>query len=147
MKRYRVIICNLVCLTCLFLLPQGCDSKSEAPATPKIVRKKIVAQANTKAARPQAKNVRIPKTQKAVKRVPPKASTPVAVARQDSSATVQKSQTPAAAPRQAVLFPWRFSVPLYPCPWWWQCFFRPPAAPWTGWPDYPGGFPSGPGWF
>jgi type IV pilus assembly protein PilP len=105
MKRYRVIICNLVCLTCLFLLPQGCDSKSEAPATPKVVRKKIVAQANTKAARTKAKNVRIPKTQKAVKRVPPKASTPVAVARQDSSATVQKSQTPAAAPRQAALEP------------------------------------------
>jgi len=95
MKRYRVITCNLVCLTCLLLLPQGCDSKSEAPATPKVVRKKIIAQANTKSARPKAKTVRTPKVQQAAKPAPPKASTPA----------VQKPQTPPAAPPKVALEP------------------------------------------
>ena len=92
MKKYRLITCNLVCLTCLFLLPQGCDSKSEATATPKVVRKKIVAQVNPKAANPGAKNVRITKTEKPAKPAKPKASTPVVVARKNNNKALQKPQ-------------------------------------------------------
>lgn len=103
MKKYRVIICNLVCITCLFLLPQGCDSKSEAPATPKVVRKKIVGQPNMQAASPKTENIRIPKTQKAAQPAPPKPSTPVVVARKDTKAIAQNPQAaPAASPKRAL---------------------------------------------
>ena len=105
MKRYRVITCNLVCLTCLLLLPQGCDSKSVAPAAPKVVRKKIIAQASTKAARPKANTVPTPKAQQAAKPAPPKASTPAVVASNEKNTTLQKPQTPPAAPPKMALAP------------------------------------------
>ncbi len=103
MKKYRLIICNLVCITCLFLLPQGCDSKSEAPATPKVVRKKIVGQLNMQAASPKAENIRISKTQKAAQPAPPETSKPVVVARKDTKAIAQK---PKAAPTAPPKRPW-----------------------------------------
>jgi type IV pilus assembly protein PilP len=103
MKKYRVIICNLVCITCLFLLPQGCDSKSEAPATPKVVRKKIVGQPNMQAASPTAENIQIPK--KAAQPAPPKPSKPVVVARKDTKAIAQTPKASPAAPPQTALEP------------------------------------------
>ena len=49
MKKNLIIICNLACLICFFIVLLSCDQPSSKPATPKIVRKKIGNQPNTKA--------------------------------------------------------------------------------------------------
>jgi type IV pilus assembly protein PilP len=54
MKKNLIIICNLACLICFFIVVLGCDQPASTPATPKIVRKKIRAQTDKKAAAPKA---------------------------------------------------------------------------------------------
>ncbi len=58
MKKNLIIICNLACLICFFIVLLGCDQPGSKPATPKIVRKKIRAQTDEKAAAPTAQTVR-----------------------------------------------------------------------------------------
>ncbi len=52
MNKFYKIICKLACFLCLFAFVGGCSDQSAAPEKPKVVRKKIVAQAKT-AARPR----------------------------------------------------------------------------------------------
>ena len=63
MKKNLIIICNVACLICFFIVLLGCDQPASEPATPKIVRKKIGKQ-------PDKQDV-------AQKTQPPKASQPV----------------------------------------------------------------------
>jgi type IV pilus assembly protein PilP len=58
MKKNLIIICNLACLICFFIVLLGCDQPANKPATPKIVRKKIGAQTGKKAAAPKAQTVK-----------------------------------------------------------------------------------------
>jgi type IV pilus assembly protein PilP len=58
MKKNLIIICNLVCLFCFLIVLLGCEQPASQPATPKIVRKKIRAQQDEKAAAPKAQPVR-----------------------------------------------------------------------------------------
>ena len=52
MNKFHEIICKLACFLCLFAFASGCSDQSAAPEKPKVIRKKIVAQAKT-AARPR----------------------------------------------------------------------------------------------
>ena len=52
MNKFYKIICKLACFVCLFAFAGGCSDQSAAPKKPKVVRKKIVAQAKP-ASRPQ----------------------------------------------------------------------------------------------
>ena len=65
MKKNLIIICNLACLICFFIVLLGCDQPASKPATPKIVRKKSGTQTDKKAAAPKAQPV--PKSKPAVK--------------------------------------------------------------------------------
>ena len=58
MKKNLIIICNLACLICFFIVLLGCDQPANKPATPKIVRKKIRTQTDEKAAAPKAQTVK-----------------------------------------------------------------------------------------
>jgi type IV pilus assembly protein PilP len=58
MKKNLIIICNLACLICFFIVVLGCDQPASKPATPKIVRKKIRAQRDKKAAAPKAQTAK-----------------------------------------------------------------------------------------
>ena len=58
MKKNLIIICNLACLICFFIVLLGCDQPASKPATPKIVRKKIRTQTAEKAAAPKAQTVK-----------------------------------------------------------------------------------------
>jgi type IV pilus assembly protein PilP len=58
MKKNLIIICNLTCLICFFIVLLGCDQPANKPATPKIVRKKIRAKTAKTAARPMAQTVK-----------------------------------------------------------------------------------------
>jgi type IV pilus assembly protein PilP len=88
MKKYLIIICNLACLICFFIVLLGCDQPASKPATPKIVRKKIRMQTDEKAAVPEAQTVKkpqpLPKPEPAAKPSGPDkqapASQPVVVA-------------------------------------------------------------------
>jgi hypothetical protein len=71
MKKNLIIICNLACLICFFIVLLGCDQPTSKPATPKIVRKKILAQSDKKAAAPKPQTVKssqpLPKSEAATK--------------------------------------------------------------------------------
>ena len=58
MKKNLIIICNVACLICFFIVLLGCDQPASKPATPKIVRKKIRAQTDEKAAAPETQPIR-----------------------------------------------------------------------------------------
>jgi type IV pilus assembly protein PilP len=58
MKKNLIIICNLACLICFFMVLLGCDQPADKPATPKIVRKKIRTQTDKKAAAPKAQTAK-----------------------------------------------------------------------------------------
>jgi type IV pilus assembly protein PilP len=58
MKKNLIIICNLACLICFFTVLLGCDQPASKPASPKIVRKKIIQQADKKAAAPKAQTAK-----------------------------------------------------------------------------------------
>ena len=71
MKKNLIIICNLACLICFFIVLLGCDQPASKPATPKIVRKKIGTQTDKKAAAPKAQPAKgsqpVPKSKPAAK--------------------------------------------------------------------------------
>jgi len=58
MKKNLIIICNVACLICFFIVLLGCDQPASKPATPKIVRKKIRAQTDERAAAPETQPIR-----------------------------------------------------------------------------------------
>jgi type IV pilus assembly protein PilP len=60
MKKNLIIICNLTCLICFFIVVLGCDQPASTPATPKIVRKKIRAQGDKKTAVPKVQTAKRP---------------------------------------------------------------------------------------
>jgi type IV pilus assembly protein PilP len=80
MKKNLIIICNLACLICFFIVLLGCDQPADKPATPKIVRKKIGSQTGKKAAAPKAQTVKrsqsLPKSKPAAKPTDPGKQTP-----------------------------------------------------------------------
>jgi len=90
MKKNLIIICNLACLICFFIVLLSCDQPANKPATPKIVRKKIRTQTAKKDAAPETQTVKrsqpLPKSEPAAK--PPPASQPPVLAK--------KSEPPAA---------------------------------------------------
>ena len=71
MKKNLIIICNLACLICFFIVVLGCDQPASKPESPKIVRKKIRQQPDKKAAAPEAQTAKRsqpqPKSKPAVK--------------------------------------------------------------------------------
>jgi type IV pilus assembly protein PilP len=95
MKKYLTIICNLACLICFFIVLLGCDQPANKPATPKIVRKKIGAQTDKKAAAPKAQTVKrsrpLPESKPAAK--PSPASQPPVLAQKSEPPAVQTGET------------------------------------------------------
>jgi type IV pilus assembly protein PilP len=85
MKKNLIIICNLTCLICFFIVLLGCDQPADRPATPKIVRKKIRAKTAKKAARP--------KTQTVKKSQPPPAAEPSVLAKKSEAPAVKTAKT------------------------------------------------------
>jgi len=83
MKKNLIIICNLTCLICFFIVLLGCDQPADKPAAPKIVRKKIRAKTTKKTA--------LPKRQTVKKSQPPSQSKPAA----EPSGLAKKSEAPA----------------------------------------------------
>jgi type IV pilus assembly protein PilP len=53
MKKYHVLIRNLVCLICLTTFLWGCEQSAEPPPKPKVVRKKIIAKPTTTETQPK----------------------------------------------------------------------------------------------
>jgi type IV pilus assembly protein PilP len=81
MKKNLIIICNLACLICFYIVVLGCDQPASTPATPKIVRKKIRAQTGKKAAAPGTQTAKrsrpLPKLKPEAGKQPPASKTPV----------------------------------------------------------------------
>jgi type IV pilus assembly protein PilP len=104
MKKNLIIICNLACLICFFIILLGCDQPASKPATPKIVRKKIGAQTDKNAAAPKAQTVKrshpLPKSKPAAKPSDPgkqaPASQPPVIAKKSAppAATSEKTAKP-----------------------------------------------------
>jgi type IV pilus assembly protein PilP len=96
MKKNLIIICNLACLICFFIVLLGCDQPADKPATPKIVRKKIRPQTDKKAAAAKAPTVArsqpVPKSKPAAKPSDPGKQTPAS-----KPPTVAKKSVPPAA--------------------------------------------------
>ncbi len=65
MGRKPVTIRYLISTICIVLLFWGCDSATQSPAKPKVVRKKIVSQNKQTATVPKKKAVRAAKTETA----------------------------------------------------------------------------------
>ena len=84
MKKNLIIICNVACLICFFIVLLGCDQPASEPATPKIVRKKIGKQ-------PDKKDV-------AQKTQPPKGSQPVPKSKPAVQPSEPAKQAPASQP-------------------------------------------------
>ncbi len=80
MERNPVTIRYLISTICIIMLLWGCDSATEPPATPKVVRKKIVSQKKQTAKVRTKKTIRKAKTEttdKTVKKIsPPKVKKP-----------------------------------------------------------------------
>ena len=80
MKKNLIIICNLVCLICFFIVLLGCDQPDSKPATPKIVRKKIGKQPDKKTVarktQPTKRSQPVPKSKPAVQPVDPAKQAP-----------------------------------------------------------------------
>jgi type IV pilus assembly protein PilP len=60
MKKNLTIICCLACLMCFIFVLMGCDQAPERAAKPKVIRKKIHAKTDRKAAPPKTKLVTKP---------------------------------------------------------------------------------------
>jgi len=67
MEKHFFNMRNLVCLFSLLLLLFGCDGKSDAPGTPKVIRKKVIAQTEKKSQSPKVKTVQTVKSTPAQK--------------------------------------------------------------------------------
>ncbi len=98
MDKYYIIIRQIVCFICFFLLLWGCDKPSEPPAEPKVVTKKITTAAKDKAAPPTAAPAPAPK-QPAVQPEAPKQPAAIAAAPStpETQAPAQTADTSAAA--------------------------------------------------
>jgi type IV pilus assembly protein PilP len=97
MKKNLIIICNLACLICFFIVVLGCDQPDSTPATPKIVRKKIRAQTdNKKAVAPKAQTARksqpLPKLKPEAGKQTPASQAPV-LAKKSAPAAVKPAKT------------------------------------------------------
>jgi type IV pilus assembly protein PilP len=92
MKKNLIIICNLACLICFFIVLLGCDQPASNPATPKIVRKKIRTQTAKKAAAPKAQTA---------KRSQPQPKSEPAAKPSDPGKQAPDSQTPVLAKKSA----------------------------------------------
>ncbi|MDX1709466.1 MAG: pilus assembly protein PilP [Desulfobacterales bacterium] len=101
MKKNLIIICNLACLICFFIVLLGCDQAADKPATPKIVRKKIRTQTGKTADAPKAQTVKrsqpLPKSKPAAKPADPSkqipASEPPVVAKKSEPPAVTSGKT------------------------------------------------------
>jgi type IV pilus assembly protein PilP len=101
MKKNLITICNLTCLICFFIVVLGCDQPASTPATPKIVRKKIRAQRDKKAAVPKAQTAKrpqpLPKLKPEAGQQTPATQAPV-LAKKSAPATVKPAKTAKAKP-------------------------------------------------
>jgi type IV pilus assembly protein PilP len=101
MKKNLIIICNLACLICFFIVLLGCDQPASEPATPKVVRKKIRERTDKKAAAPKAQTVKrsqpLPKSKPAAKPSDPGKQTPASqtpvLAKKSAPPAVQTGKT------------------------------------------------------
>jgi type IV pilus assembly protein PilP len=96
MKKNLIIICNLACLICFFIVLLGCDQPASTPATPKIVRKKIRQQTDKKAAAPKAQSAKrsqpLPKLKPEAGQQAPASRTPV-LAKKTAPPAVKTAKT------------------------------------------------------
>jgi type IV pilus assembly protein PilP len=94
MKKYLILICNLVCLIGFLTGLLGCDQAANEPATPKIVRKKIRNAPDTKTGTPQRKPASA--SRPAPKAEPPGSGKQVS----EKPVMAQKSAPPAMTPQE-----------------------------------------------
>ena len=106
MKKNLIIICNLACLICFFIVLLGCDQPASEPATPKVVRKKIRERTDQKAPAPKAQTVKrsqpLPKSKPATEPSAPSEQTPAAqkpvLAKKSAPPVVKTGRTAKAKP-------------------------------------------------
>jgi len=111
MGRNPVTIRYLISTICIVMLLWGCDSATEPPAKPKVVRKKITSQKQQTAKVPKKKTVRQAQTRtadKTAKKVEPAKIKPMPVAdvkTDEQPLIAQKVDTQPSAPKKPAISP------------------------------------------
>ncbi len=122
MKKYFVIIRNLVWLLCLLTFVWGCEQASKPAPKPKVIRKKIIAKRDTSSTTRQVKTKAAPEPKPAINQQPvaatpkgqqpqapstkPEVKSPTLIAKKDESVTAEKPKAkPAIPPKSDISAP------------------------------------------